>query len=78
MVSKPRKVSIATMIRLRLKRSVITPACKVKTSHGKRDTTADSAIRRGDRVTADANHGYAIATMPSPKFEIVVALHNFQ
>jgi hypothetical protein len=47
-------------------------------SHGKRETTAASAIRRGDLVTAEANHGYAIETIPSPKFEIVVALHNFQ
>jgi hypothetical protein len=78
MVSNPRTLSIATMILLRLKRSVITPACKVKMSHGKRETTAARAIRKGDLVTAEANHGYAIATMPSPKFEIVVALHNFQ
>jgi hypothetical protein len=66
------------MIRLRLKRSVITPACKVKINHGKRETTTESAIRSGDLVTAEANHGYAIATIPSPKFEMVVALHNFQ
>ena len=47
-------------------------------SHGRRETTAESAIRRGDLVTADASHGYAIETIPSPKFETVVALHNFQ
>jgi hypothetical protein len=78
MVSNPRAVSIATMIRLRLKRSVITPACNVKISHGRRETTADNAISKGDLVTAEANHGYAIETIPSPRFEIVVALHNFQ
>ena len=78
MVSNPRAVSIATMIRLRLKRSVITPACKVKISHGKRETTADSAINKGDLVTAEASHGYAIVTIPSPRFEIVVALQSFQ
>jgi hypothetical protein len=57
---------------------VITPACRVKISHGKRETTAESAIRRGDLVTAEANHGYAIDVIPSPRFEIPVALHNFQ
>ena len=78
MVKSPRALSIATMIRLRLKRSVMTPACKVKISQGRRETTAESAIRSGDLVTADASHGYAIETIPSPKFETVVALHNFQ
>ena len=66
------------MIRLRLKRSVITPAYKVKINHGNRETTAESAIRRGDLVTAEASHGYAIDVIPSPRFEIPVALHNFQ
>jgi hypothetical protein len=47
-------------------------------SHGKRETTAESAIRRGDLVTAEANHGYAINVIPSPRFEIPVALHSFQ
>jgi hypothetical protein len=47
-------------------------------SHGRRETTAESAIRSGDRVTADASHGYAIEVMPSPRFEIPVALQSFQ
>ncbi len=50
----------------------------MKISHGKRETTADSAINKGDLVTAEASHGYAIETIPSPKFEIVVALQSFQ
>jgi hypothetical protein len=61
-----------------LKRSVITPACRVKISQGRRETTTESAISSGDLVTAEASHGYAMATIPSPKFETVVALHNFQ
>jgi hypothetical protein len=47
-------------------------------SRGKFETTAVSAIRKGDLVIADASQGYATATIPSPKFEIAVALHNFQ
>ena len=46
-----------TMIRLRSKRSVITPAGSVKSSHGSRWATATSAMRIGFRVTADASHG---------------------
>jgi hypothetical protein len=45
------------MIFFRSKRSVMTPAGRVKTSHGKRDTTATVAINKGERVTAEANHG---------------------
>lgn len=53
----PRAISIATMIFRRSNRSVITPAGNVKTNQGKRDATMTSAIKSGDRVTADANHG---------------------
>lgn len=66
------------MMRLRSKRSVSTPAKRVKTSHGSRETTTDKAISIGDRVTAEASHGYATATIPSPRFEIPVALQSFQ
>ncbi len=66
------------MMRLRSKRSVSTPAKRVKTSQGRRETTTDKAISNGDRVTADASQGYATATIPSPRFEIPVALQSFQ
>ena len=77
-VSKPRKKSMKTINLLRSNRSVITPACKVKISHGSLEANPAVAIHNGERVTADASHGYAIAEMPSPKFDIAVADHSFQ
>ena len=56
-VIKPRSKSIVTMIFFRLYRSVIAPAGSVKINHGKRLKIAISAIKNGDLVTADANHG---------------------
>lgn len=35
----------------------MTPAGNVKTNHGSREATATSAMRNGDRVTAEASHG---------------------
>ena len=39
------------------KRSVSTPACKVKTNHGKGEAKPAAAINICDRVTADASYG---------------------
>jgi hypothetical protein len=47
-------------------------------SQGSLDATAASAISIGERVMADASQGYATVEIPSPRFEIAVALHNFQ
>ena len=54
---KPRVASIETIIFFRSKRSVITPAGKVKINHGNLDATAMSAIKNGERVTAEASQG---------------------
>ena len=35
----------------------MTPACKVKINHGKRDAKPAAAISNGERVTADATQG---------------------
>jgi hypothetical protein len=56
-VKTPRLASIATIILRRSNLSVITPACKVKISHGKREAKPAAAISRGERVTADATQG---------------------
>ena len=56
-VKTNRSESIATIARLRSTRSVITPAGRVNTSHGKRCATATSAISNGLRVIAVASHG---------------------
>lgn len=45
------------IIFLRSKRSVITPAGRVKTNQGSRLATATEAIKSGDLVTAEANQG---------------------
>ena len=53
-----KRIALARTISIRRStRSVITPAGRLKISHGMRWTTATSAIRRGLRVIADANHG---------------------
>ena len=57
MVKTPRKRSIPRISFRRSNRSVITPACKVNTSHGRRDAKPAAAINTGDLVTADASHG---------------------
>ena len=69
---------MATINLRRSNLSVITPACKVKINHGKRDAKPAAAISRGERVTADATQGYATPDIPSPKFEMAVALHKRQ
>jgi hypothetical protein len=56
----------------------MTPACNVKINHGNRDAKPAVAIKRGDRVTAEATHGYATPDIPSPKFEMAVAVHKRQ
>ena len=61
------------MIFLRSKRSEITPAKRVKTNHGNLDANPTIAISKGERVTADASHGYATLVMPSPKLDIADA-----
>lgn len=66
------------MIFFRSYRSVITPAGKVKINHGNLDATAMSAIKNGDRVTAEASQGYAIAVTPSPRLLIAWALQRRQ
>ena len=58
------------MIFFRSNRSVITPAGKVKINQGKREATATKAINNGERVTAEASQGYAIADTPSPRLLI--------
>jgi hypothetical protein len=45
------------MILPRLNRSVITPAGRVKINQGSLEATATNAIRKGERVTAEASHG---------------------
>jgi hypothetical protein len=55
---------------------VITPAGSEKSSHGNLEATAISAISIGDRVTAEASHGYATIVMPSPKFETSAELKS--
>ena len=77
-VRMPRKKSMATIIFLRSTRSVITPAGRVNISQGRRDATAAKAIRNGSRVIADASQGYATVEIPSPRFEMAVALQSFQ
>ena len=72
-VSSPRSKSIATMIFRRSTRSVMTPAGSVKSNHGSLPTNPARAMRKGSRVIAEANQGYAINEIPSPRFEIAVA-----
>ena len=50
----------------------------MNTSHGSRCITATNATRRGLRVTADANHGYTIVPIPSPRLEIEWAPSNLK
>ncbi len=56
-VRPKRAKSAVTIARLRSTRSVITPAGKVNTSHGRRCTSTTSEIRIGLRVIADASQG---------------------
>jgi len=56
-VNIPRAASIATINLRRSNLSVITPACNVNISQGKRDAKPAAAINKGERVTADATHG---------------------
>jgi hypothetical protein len=77
-VKTPRIVSMATINFRRSNLSVITPACKVNINHGRREAKPAAAISNGERVTADATHGYATPDIPSPKLEIAVALHKRQ
>ena len=71
-------MSIDTISLRRSTRSVITPAGKVKTSHGSRCATAMRLMSRALRVTAEASHGYAMAAMPSPRLLVTLATHNRQ
>jgi hypothetical protein len=50
----------------------------VKISHGNREAKPAAAISNGERVTAEATHGYATPEIPSPRFEIAVAVHKRQ
>jgi hypothetical protein len=74
----PRKKSILTIIFRRSYLSVITPAGRVKMSHGSLCATGNKAMSRGDRVVAVANHGYATDEIPSPILEVAVAIQSFQ
>ena len=77
-VKTPRMVSMAIINLRRSNLSVITPACNVKINHGRRDANPAAAISKGERVTADATQGYATPDIPSPRFEIAVAVHKRQ
>ncbi len=56
----------------------MTPAGRLKTSHGNRWATVTRAIRKALRVTAVANQGYAMTPMPSPRLEMVEALKSLR
>ena len=73
-----RNTEVDVMILRRSTLSVITPAGSVKRSHGRRCAIAMSAMRRAFRVTAEANHGYAIPATPSPRFDVTLAVQSFQ
>ena len=50
-------MSQTTIVTRRSTRSVMTPAGRLKISHGSRLATLTRPIRNGLRVTAEANHG---------------------
>ncbi len=56
-VRPARNVSQTTMVTRRSTRSVMTPAGRLKISHGRRLATLTRPIRSGLRVTAEASHG---------------------
>ena len=56
-VSAARSTSQTTIVTRRSTRSVMTPAGRLKTSHGSRLATLTRPMRSGLRVTADASQG---------------------
>ena len=71
-----RKTLARTITRRRSQRSTNAPATSANSNQGRRWATASPATWRGSFVRCAASRGPAASVTPSPRFEIVVAVHR--